>query len=318
MEAHKLATLFVAKKNNHLSEEEEQELERLLKEEANLKEYQTLEKIWEGSALNEAPDTHASWENLKGKLNKENKAKVISLWVRYSVAASLLIVSTLALYFWFGNSTQQYQTAFNEVKQFQLPDGSNITLNQNSQLSYEMQNGQRTVSFSGDAYFEIAKDAAHPFVINAPNSQVKILGTAFRLLDRIEQHTGLLEVNEGKVSFSNQTGASEIVKGGEKALLTEKGIRKTVLTQAFNAGNWLNGSLSFNQATLAEVFVQIESKYNVSIQVADPSLLTCTFSGDFLKEPLNQILDNICLTNNLSFTQENNIITINGKGCNHD
>jgi transmembrane sensor len=95
-------------------------------------------------------------------------------------------VSVLAGGFWLGAydraqpDTLAFQTSAGERRAFDLPDGSRITLDADSVLNVQMLPDRRSLQLArGEAYFEVAKDAARPFLVRAGGAVVRAVGTAF-------------------------------------------------------------------------------------------------------------------------------------------
>ncbi len=94
----------------------------------------------------------------------------------------------------------------------ELPDGSTIFLNRNSQLSYRSNfNGRgRNVNLKGEAFFEIAPDATKPFIIDAGNARVRVVGTSFNVITRNSESAVEVYVKTGKVLLSDNSGSKEL------------------------------------------------------------------------------------------------------------
>ncbi|HET6558436.1 MAG TPA: FecR family protein, partial [Prolixibacteraceae bacterium] len=138
-------------------------------------------------------ETVLAWEKLKSKIAhsrsiKENKKFVLPNWVK--VAA---IVAVALLCGFFANQfihDRQYASTFNEViipngekAQIVLSDGTKVFLNAGTHLKYPtvFSNKSRKVLLSGEAFFEVAKDKGHPFIIETQRFDVKVTGTSFNL-----------------------------------------------------------------------------------------------------------------------------------------
>ena len=93
-----------------------------------------------------------------------------------------------------------------------MPDGSRIFLNRNSEFSYRSNFGDRNrnVTLTGEAFFEIAPDAAKPFIIDAGNARVKVVGTSFNVITNNSRSAVEVFVKTGKVMLSNNSGSKSM------------------------------------------------------------------------------------------------------------
>ncbi|MDN5211081.1 FecR family protein [Fulvivirgaceae bacterium BMA12] len=106
-----------------------------------------------------------------------------------------------------------------------LPDKSRVWLNKNSRISYLPDFGDsiRKIQLKGEAFFEIQRDEARPFIISANGSETRVLGTTFNLR-AYEKEDPVLTVVSGKVAFANEDTGNDVLllTKGEKATLHKK------------------------------------------------------------------------------------------------
>lgn len=151
--------------------------------------------------------------------------------------------------------------------QLSLPDGSQVWLNATSSIRFPTAfiGNERRVEITGEAYFEVAKDAARPFVVAVNNAEVRVLGTHFNINaynDEEEIKTTLLE---GSVRFVN---ASEhiLLKPGQQSQLSKQGIIR--LENSVNVEEviaWKNGRFNFEGTGIEMVMRQLARWYDVDI-----------------------------------------------------
>lgn len=151
--------------------------------------------------------------------------------------------------------------------QIVLPDGSKVWLNAASSLSFPTQfTGKiRQVSVSGEAYFEVAKNAAVPFRVKTERAGIEVLGTHFNVMayaDEQEMKTTLLE---GSIKI-NSKNSTNLLKPGQQALVNING-RQTIDYDADtdDAVAWKNGMLQFKDAGIQEIMRQISRWYDVPV-----------------------------------------------------
>ena len=211
---------------NEASVEEQQQLELWRKEHArNELQYMEMLHIW-NNALPREVDTDKAWKRFEQKLGRQ--PKVIALNRVLRIAAAVLLVSAIGLFvgkLMGGASYQTVQTAANQVKEITLPDGSVAWLNQGSTLTYEksFKGDIREIKLEGEAFFEVVKNPAKPFVITSNQSVTKVLGTSFNLNTRNGEDV-LLTVVTGKVLFTaTKTKEEVIVVANESAIIQTNG-----------------------------------------------------------------------------------------------
>ncbi|PWV49593.1 FecR family protein [Chitinophaga sp. S165] len=92
-----------------------------------------------------------------------------------------------------------------------LPDGTLVYLNSATQISYpeKFSSGPRIVRISGEAYFKVVKDEAHPFIIEMPQTKITVIGTAFNVKAYPADPATTVVVEEGKVRFTAATSERE-------------------------------------------------------------------------------------------------------------
>lgn len=166
-----------------------------------------------------------------------------------------------------------------------LEDGSKIWLNANSQLYFpaEFSGTERKVGLTGEAYFEVAKNKAKPFLVQTPRQQIQVLGTHFNVnayTDEQKQKTTLLE---GLVQITTLEAQSKtvIIKPGQQAEQNNELIQiKSVDADA--AASWKEGLFVFDHTELQELMRQLSRWYNVEI-VYQGNPQRRVFSGEIPK-----------------------------------
>jgi transmembrane sensor len=155
-------------------------------------------------------------------------------------------------------------------KQYQLilPDGSHVWLNAASSIRYPaaFAGKERKVEMTGEAYFEVAKNAVKPFRVKIGEAEVEVLGTHFNIMAYDEEATVKTTLLEGAVKVT-RAHASGMLRPGQEAQLNKNGEGITVIDDAplSEAVAWKNGMFFFNQASLQTVMRQIARWYDVEI-----------------------------------------------------
>ena len=212
----------------------------------------------------------------------------------------------------------QKQTSAHK-EEFLLPDSSKIYLNRNSQVSYSDNFAQDRVIHiqNGEVFFEVKHLHGQPFVVYANLSKTEVIGTSFMIRSYKDENKDELHVSTGKVAFSSLENPADkiVLTKGLKAEIAES-IRtesSPIVDVNFNA--WKNEKIVFNNTKLDEVSRTLEKYYAVSLQLNNPEILNCRFTGTFEKSGINEILKILAVSFNLSYDKQEGKYIISGKGC---
>lgn len=201
----------------------------------------------------------------------------------------------------------------------QLSDGTLVHLNAGTSLKYPVNfiaGHNRKVFLQGEAFFDVAKDAAHPFVVNANKLDVRVLGTHFNVCDYPEDTNADVVLVEGSVAMhtaneSFSTENSTVLKPGCKGSFSkEKGDInvKTVNTGIYTA--WINGGLVFRNMPFKNIIKKLERHYNISIINTNLALANERFNASFKNEPVEKVLSYFNEIHGITYTKKNNQIII--------
>jgi transmembrane sensor len=181
-------------------------------------------------------------------------------WPAAAMAASLVAAAVLA------TPPAEIMSAPGQTREVVLTDGSHVTLGPASSLRPSWRLARRTyVLRSGQAFFAVAHDKAHPFTVTAGETKVRVLGTRFDVHKspddrvRVEVEQGLVEVSRGP-SIAK-------VPAGLGALADASGVRTAALDGVGDAGAWRRGRLAYAAAPLADVIADL-NRYGLRVRVA--------------------------------------------------
>ena len=164
--------------------------------------------------------------------------------------------------------------------QLQLPDGTNVWLNAESSITYPtaFTGAERKVSITGEAYFEVAKESAHPFIVRLPAvakgnredgswMDVEVLGTSFDINAYNDEAAARTTLVEGSIKVS-ANGTHKIIEPGEQTTVTfgGPGIEVDQHADVARALAWKNGLFAFSNADLPTVMRQLSRWYDVDVQ----------------------------------------------------
>lgn len=171
------------------------------------------------------------------------------------------------------HAIQPAQTAYNTIitprgGQYQvvLPDGSKVYLDAASSLKFPtaFTGNDRTVELTGQAYFEVAKNAAKPFKVKVSNLEVRVLGTHFNIMAYSNEAAIKTTLLEGSVRLTS--GAiTGILKPGQQGSLNHNGQINIAEVNTDEAVAWKNGYFDFNRANIHTIMNQVSRWYDVDV-----------------------------------------------------
>lgn len=201
-------------------------------------------------------------------------------------------------------------TTGTEREKITLPDGSVVTLNGGTRLSYpqHFKHKLREVTLlEGEAYFEVKHDVEKPFQVKAGKTLTHVLGTAFNISSYSWLQTINITVTSGKVAVNNEMllPNQQLVYDKASAKLQKK------MLLASNVTSWLQGGLAFSDERFKTVAAILERKYKVSIDFANQEMEDFHFTANYgPTDGLFVILDDLTMTRGLSYEINQNKIII--------
>lgn len=204
-------------------------------------------------------------------------------------AILLLAVSIATTWQWYGAVEQsRYQTSVGQLQSLQLADGSSVTLSSDSRILVTLSRRQRLVELiQGEAIFQVAKDAARPFVVYAHGSRVTAVGTRFSVRQsgdgvRVVVTEGTVKLQpEGLPDPSGQ--AESLLHAGGVAMLDRNGvsIRADNSVEAARLLDWQGGHLSFRDATLSLAADEFNQFNRRKLRMGDDAVAVMRVGGHF-------------------------------------
>ncbi|RZK77733.1 MAG: DUF4974 domain-containing protein [Pedobacter sp.] len=191
-----------------------------------------------------------------------------------------------------------------------LPDGSRIWLNAASSIKYPATfaaTKERIVELSGEAYFEIAKDAAHPFIVKTIGQEIKVLGTHFNVNSYADEAVTKTTLVEGSVQISCVNKV--MLKPGQQAV-SNKNVVKVSKANVAETVAWKNGDFIFDNESLPSILRQVARWYDVEIidQANHKDIhLTGTVSR---AKKLSTVLNSLARISNLKFDIKDQKVTV--------
>ncbi|MFS4454934.1 FecR family protein [Maribacter sp. 2304DJ31-5] len=205
------------------------------------------------------------------------------------------------------NAGKNEEVVYNEIvipkgKRFRLTlsDGTLVYLNAETVLRYPenfIEGKERKVFLHGEAYFDVTKDTAHPFVVNTDAMGVTVLGTEFNVntYKKSEPFTVLVEGSVNMYSKNSDekgrvAGKTTLLSPGQKGSFVERRVEITEVDVS-NYIDWREGKLAFDDMLFMDIVNKIERKYNVSIENKHTELNGYRFKGRFEDETIIDLMD---------------------------
>jgi ferric-dicitrate binding protein FerR (iron transport regulator) len=295
----------------------------------NLQLFEEYRTAWELKSVRSADpviDSAAAWEKINNSIGASEAATVQIMeanhrpawskrWYALSGIAALILLF-IAFYFYFFQSkpeeTLHYVAAATSTEPFLLQDGTKVYTRKGASISYPVtfKDGKRKISFKGNAFFDVAHDPKHPFVIELDDLQIEVLGTSFQ----VSQHSGVIEVAvlSGKVKLQSKSDPIKelILSKGEVGYLNPEipSLEKNSFSD-MNFMAWKTGELFFDETELSMVFADLESAYEVDIE-SEMDVSTLKLSARFQNESLEDIFKIMEMLFSLKVNYENDVYII--------
>ncbi len=315
--------LIIRYYNKELSEQEKEELLNLLEHHSeNLDEFRQIKDIDDAifQSLNKFNFNHnKAYLNFQKTVGKKiyhktfSNTRIITSWI--AAAAAILIIG------WFifiPEKQNVIQTIAKEIQNIQLPDGSEISLNENSKIVYPVKfKKERKVKFSGEGFFKIKPDSEKPFIIEMDNIEVEVKGTSFNILQDTIKGFIKVTVNEGVVQVINRLKNEKVtVNENEMVEYTYKTnqLNKHKNTE-LNYNSWESGILIFRDAPLEKVIIDLNNYYKVNFKIENPSLKSCKIDTRIDNITFNEVIHMLEIILDVQIKKENNYFIITGEGC---
>ena len=197
-------------------------------------------------------------------------------------------------------------TARSQTYQFTLPDGTKVWLNADSKISFPRQfSGQeRKILLDGEGYFEVAKDKAHPFIVETNRQKIEVLGTHFNVSAYANDVAVKTTLLEGRVAVSGD-GGKVTLDPGDQAYSGSDGLRAKTLSNPEAELDWKNGDFVFEQESLADIMRKVSRWYDVDVVFDAAVDKGQTFGGKVSrKRNISQVIKALQATQALKFKIE--------------
>lgn len=259
-------------------------------------------------------DTSKALARVNGRLRRQR----FLLWLRRleRVAAILFIpLAVVAFLLFYRGSDHRHVTMLSYATKpgvtatLTLPDSTEVVLNSDSRISYpeRFTGDERRVELEGEAYFAVAKDGEHPFVVGtSARADIKVYGTRFNVEADRTGHWVRATLEEGAIAMEYVDGDRQwterhIVPGEEinyRAAQHEVSVRKVEVDVVTS---WKDGRLLFRNTPVKEVLKTLAKRYNVEFEVVDERVYKNSFTGVLEKQRLENVLEILKISSDMNF-----------------
>ncbi len=217
----------------------------------------------------------------------------------------------------YANTVGEGEVLFNTVTtpkggqyRLTLSDGSKVWLNAASSINYPVAfaGNERTVIITGEAYFEVTKNAAKPFRVKVNDAIVEVLGTHFNVNAYTDEPVIRTALAEGSVRITKGT-ANTVLSPGQEAQLNQQGEIKTVAANLEETLAWKDGQFLFKDAPIENIMRQVERWYDAEVVYENKP--ADHFNVELSRNvPVSKMLRFLELTNRVHFKIENKKIVV--------
>ena len=293
----------------------------------NLLEYNEFVSLWAQSGSMKTPYVI---DKLKAKNLISHKLSIritTKRWINWAVQAAAILVLSLLFsgiysylnkgnnnFIFTNNSTQpvfqEIRAAYGTQAKIELADGTTVFLNSGSKLRFPQTFNnmeQRKVILDGEGYFEVAKNKELPFIVQANQLNIKVLGTKFNVDAYSDNPSVIIALSEGSVMLQDNSGNQNkelmnLVPNQVATLIkSDRTLSKMDDMDLYKYTAWVNGRIVFFGDPIQTVVKKLEKWYNVEIVISDERLEDYTFTGTFIDESLEQILNILSLTSPMTY-----------------
>lgn len=283
--------------------------------------YEEMKRTWESLHVLEANELFDK-EKAYRLFRERTQARKRTLRRVFSYAA-VLIPFVLLSYFSFSYyrlSQEKPRILLSDITvpkgsktQFTLEDGTKIWLNSGTSISFNKDFGkqERRIQLSGEAYLEVARNEAIPFIVETGAISVKVLGTKFNVNAYEENENIKVALLQGSVELLTDASSPTLLKPDEIALFNAKTQTMTVRKNTEGVTDWLQNRLFFSGETFEEIIWVLERNFNVKVTIKNQSIRHRRFIGDFKNnETIEQIFNVMASDGKFKYKIKGNAIEV--------
>ena len=270
--------------------------------------YYLLDNLEKQQSIN----TDAAWQNLNNRIRKTNRKKYVMTFIR-NIAAVLLPLLILHQFVIspYLNTAEKYEmitlhSVPGIVTKVVLPDGSEVWLNSQSEISYpeKFTENERVVYLVGEAYFKVMSDPKNRFnVITPDSSTVSAFGTEFNVNAYAQNDNYTVTLSKGNVEVSvNDLLQKASLLAGQKASINinEKSLSVSK-ADTYVETAWKDGKMVFRRENIASIAEKLSKKFGVNINIVGKEPSDYQFTATFTDESLEDILKLLKMSTSIDY-----------------
>jgi ferric-dicitrate binding protein FerR (iron transport regulator) len=231
----------------------------------------------------------------------------------------------------------EVSTKYGSRTDIQLPDGSKVWLNSGSTLTYDKQFGKeiREVVLSGEAFFDVVKNAEKPFIIHTTSMDIKVLGTRFNVKSYSGDKLSEATLIHGSIEVSLKKRASEkillkpnekilvmndqVVREGTSTLVKNRPPDPIIAVQKLNYDSkdstvietsWVDHKLIFKNESFEDIAIKMERWFGTHVEFEDPALKQERLTGSFTTETIEEALNALQISTKFTYLKRYNTLII--------
>ncbi|MDH7462906.1 FecR domain-containing protein [Chitinophagaceae bacterium 26-R-25] len=289
----------------------------------NEKYFNDFKLIWDNSlelAAKSTVDENAAWQRFQQMVTEKEesaKAPVVSItrknnWLRIAAIVFVIVTGAISYFIWQATkpAMQINIAATNATLNDTLPDGSLVTLNKNTTISYadNFKGKTRKIKLRGEAFFNVATDKDKPFIVNVNDITITVLGTSFNVKNNNGETEVIVESGLVRVEHA---GKKVDLKPNERALINSN---DTALQKDSSTDKLYNyySSKQFvcDKTPLWKLVEKLNEAYDVNITIENPSLKSLPLTTTFNDESLDNVLKIISETLDVKVERNGNTIIL--------
>jgi len=263
-------------------------------------------------ALATSVDENKAWQNFRGRIRPVPVRRMKVGWMGIAVSV-LVIVGNGLLAFWVLNNYRgknvtvfAQQSVLNDT----LPDGSLVTINKGSSISYssKFKREARQVDLKGEAFFAVKPNKGKPFIIYVNDVQVRVVGTSFNVKNingntEVVVESGVVKVTRAGKTVELMANEKLTVEVNDSVMAKEK-----VTDQLYKY--YRTKQFVCDDTPLWKLVQVINEAYHSHVVIGNPALKDMTITTTFYNESLEQVLNVISITFNIEVIKQGDTFTL--------
>lgn len=345
--------LIISELKKNISDADRKRLEEWLSVGENREVYEELREVWEkvrSKVINYTPDVEFYWKELMCRMEEcekaeqqqtedmeksetevgtilKDKEQPVRLWAfprfqRYVAAACVVVAVFLSASLYIGikigqpEMAQQTYSNWGGKSGVALPDGSKVCIHSATSLTYNTKylSKNRSVRLSGEAYFDIAYDKDHPFVVETEGMKITVHGTKFNVESFPGSENTFVSLKEGSVSLETKAETRFLCPGEVGIFNKRNGQLQIEKGDVELAVSWASDKLVFRNKSLNEICRFLSKWYNVKIHLSPELPEEYRYTFTLRHEPLEEIMRIMSRIHSINYEfNDKNVLTISPK-----